>query len=247
MVLAVDAQGITKRYRRTTAVDGVDLSVEPGEIVGVLGRNGVGKTTLVETIAGLRRPDDGTVRVLGVDPFVDALTVRRSLGVQLQQDRFHGALTVSELVALFRSFYSSGERPRDLIQGFGLADSSRIRFDDLSGGQQRRLSIAIALIGRPQVVIVDEPTAGLDPESRRRIWDRLRALSDDGVAIILVSHQMDEVARLCDRAVILRDGRRVAAGPPAAIIDAAGRSSRSRSSPMSLDDAFIALTEEQRR
>jgi len=225
---AVRADDLHKRYGDRTAVDGVSLTVAEGEVLGILGRNGAGKTTTVEMIAGLRRPDSGTVQILGLDPWRDRRRVRQLLGVQLQESELHAALTVSELVRLYRTFYARPADTEELIDAVGLAGHRDVRFEKLSGGQQQRLSIALALVGRPRVVILDELTTGLDPEARRHIWAIVERMRDDGVTVLLVSHLMEEVERLCDRVALLDGGRVVAQDSPAALVEAAGLGQRVR-------------------
>ncbi|MFI0419155.1 ABC transporter ATP-binding protein [Spongiactinospora sp. 9N601] len=223
---AVEADRLSKRYRSTVAVDEVTLPVAAGEIFGILGRNGAGKTTAVELIAGLRRPDRGTVRVLGLDPRRDRARVRQVLGVQLQNSHLHSALTVTELVRLYRTFYRAPVPTAELIESVGLTGSRDTRFDTLSGGQQQRLSVALALVGRPRVVILDELTTGLDPEARRQIWTTVEGLRASGVTVLLVSHAMEEVERLCDRVALLEAGRIVALDSPAGLVRRAGLAQR---------------------
>lgn len=230
---AIETTDLRRTYRARTALDGVDLAVGIGETVGILGSNGAGKSTLVETIAGLRRPTSGSVRVLGLDPWRDRARVRGVLGVQLQNAALHPDLTVAENVRLHRSFHRDGERPDDLIDALGLAEAARIRAQRLSGGQQQRLSVAVALVGRPRIVILDELTTGLDPEGRRDIWELVERLRRRGVTILLVSHSMDEVERLCDRLVMLDHGRVVAAGTADDL--------RARTGAERLEDAFLRL------
>ncbi|QEW03167.1 ABC transporter ATP-binding protein [Microbacterium lushaniae] len=231
---AIRVEGLTKTYRRKVAVADLSLRVAQGETVGILGANGAGKTTTVEMIAGLRAPDRGRVRVLGLDPRRDRAQVRQVLGVQLQEAYLHGALRVEELVKLYRSFYPRPRPADELIEMVGLGEHRRTPFEKLSGGQQQRLSIALALAGRPRVLILDELTTGLDPQGRRRIWSTIEQLKRDGVTILLVSHAMEEVERLCDRVALLDAGRLRALGTPQDLIDLAGTGS--------LDDAFVALT-----
>lgn len=238
---AIRATNLRKEFRRrgrtTVAVDDVGLHVEIGEIVGLLGRNGAGKSTTVDLVSGLRAPDAGTVRVLGHDPRTDRAKVRGVLGVQLQQPRLHDALTVRELVRLHRAFHPTGRDPDELIEAVGLTDSRRTRFADLSGGQMQRTSIAVALVGDPRVVILDELTTGLDPEARRGMLDLVRGLRDDGTTVLLVSHHMDEVEKLCDRAVVLEAGRVVAANTPAGLAADAGLAPDA-----GLEEAYLTLT-----
>jgi ABC-2 type transport system ATP-binding protein len=238
---AIRATNLRKTYRRrgatTVAVADVSLHVEVGEIVGLLGRNGAGKSTIVDLVAGLRRPDAGTVSVLGHDPRADRAKVRGVLGVQLQDAQLHDALTVRELVRLHRSFFPTGRDPDELIDAMGLADRRNTRFAKLSGGQQQRTSIAVALVGEPRVVILDELTTGLDPEARRGMLDLVLDLRENGTTVLLVSHHMDEVERLCDRAVVLDAGRVVAENSPAGLVTDAGLEPGAR-----LEDAYLTLT-----
>lgn len=229
---AIEAKNLYKRYGEVIAVEDVSLSVAPGEVLGLLGANGAGKTTTIELIAGLRKPDRGTVRVLGHDPRRERAAVRRLLGVQLQEATLHGALTVAELLGLYRSFYPDPRPAAELLDLVDLREQAKTRFERLSGGQQQRLSIALALVGRPRVVILDELTTGLDPRARRRIWAGVEALADE--TVLLVSHAMDEVERLCDRVVLLDAGRIVAQGAPAGLVAQTGTGS--------LEEAFVALT-----
>lgn len=226
---ALVAQHVRKTYRTrrrgrppVVALDDVSLTVAPGEVAGVLGRNGAGKSTTVELLAGVRAPDAGWVRVLGLDPRGDRARVRTVLGVQLQAASLHGALTVRELVRLYRSFYRTGLDPDRLVERVGLGASRDTRFERLSGGQQQRVSVALALVGAPRAVILDELTTGLDPEARRSMWALVEDLRADGVTVLLVSHLMEEVERLCDHVTILDAGRVVARGTSAELIDRAG-------------------------
>ncbi|MFA9432168.1 ABC transporter ATP-binding protein [Egicoccus sp. AB-alg2] len=237
MPAAIEVEGLHRRYGDTVAVDDVSFEVRHGEIFGVLGPNGAGKTTTVEIVAGLRRADRGRVRVLGLDPERDRSALRRVLGVQLQRAALHGALKVHELVTLFRSFYPRGRDPDELMRSLGLDEQRDTRFDDLSGGQQQRLSIALALVGDPRVTLLDELSTGLDPEARRGIWRLVEDLRDQGVTIVLVSHQLEEVERLCDRVAVLDRGRVVALDRPDGLAAAAGLPPSA-----SLEDAYLALT-----
>lgn len=231
---AIMADNLTKAYRGRTAVDGITLRIEPGEVFGVLGTNGAGKTTTVEMLAGLRKPDGGDVRIFGFDPRRDRGTVRQILGVQLQQAEMHHSLTVDELIDLYRSFYPDPRPAAELRALVGLEDQRRVRFEKLSGGQQQRLSIALALVGRPRIVILDELTTGLDPHARRRMWTTLEGLRQEDVTVVLVSHAMDEVERLCDRVALIDSGRVVAIDTPAGLTAQGGADS--------LEDAFVSIT-----
>lgn len=234
---AVTVEGLHKQYKQKVAVDDVSLHVAHGEVFGILGTNGAGKTTTVEVIAGLRRLgrlDRGIVRVLGLDPQSDRAALRQVLGVQLQDATLHGALTVEELIRLYRGFYPNPRPVEELIDLVGLGEQRRVRFEKLSGGQQQRLSIALALAGRPRVVILDELTTGLDPRARRQMWVTIEKLRDEGCTILLVSHAMEEVERLCDRLALLDGGRVLVTDTPAGIVAKAGASD--------LDEAFVRLT-----
>lgn len=235
---AIVVEHLYKRYGDTVAVDDVSLTVGVGETMGIVGANGAGKTTTVESIAGLRAPDRGTVRVLGLDPRCDRAALRQTLGVQLQRATLYHALTVSELVDLYRSFYPDPVPSAELLESVELADRSDTRFENLSGGQQQRLSVALALVGRPRVVVLDELTTGLDPRARRRMWSAIARLRADDVTVLLVSHAMDEIEHLCDRVALMVGGRVVAVDAPIGIIERAGTTS--------LDDAFVALTGRER-
>ena len=230
----IQVTNLHKRYEQTVAVDNVSFTVRPAEIFGLLGRNGAGKSTTVEMIAGLVRPDRGAVRVLGHDPFTARTAVRRLLGVQLQDAALHPALTVGELLRLHRSFHREGADVDELIGKLGLSARRDTRFENLSGGEMQRVSVGAALIGRPRVVLLDELTTGLDPEGRRQIWEVVSALRADGLSVLLVSHQMEEVERLCDRVALLDHGRLIALDTPAGLKDHTGSST--------LDDAFLSLT-----
>ncbi|RLV57192.1 ABC transporter ATP-binding protein [Aeromicrobium phragmitis] len=229
---AILAEGLHKQYGDTVAVDDISLRVERGETLGILGMNGAGKTTTVELIAGLRAPDRGSVRVLGLDPRRDRGAVRQVLGVQLQHAYLHGALTVVELLELYRSFYPDPRSTEELLELVELTGQRKTRFEKLSGGQQQRLSIALALAGRPQAVILDELTTGLDPRARRRMWAAVESLREE--TVILVSHAMEEVERLCDRVALIDAGRILASGTPAELV--------AQSGAPNLDEAFVALT-----
>jgi ABC-2 type transport system ATP-binding protein len=227
---AIEVEGLSKRYGRRVAVDDVSFAVAEGEIFGLLGRNGAGKSTTVDCLAGLRVPDHGRIRVAGLDPRQDRRELRQLLGVQLQESELPDRLTVAEAMRLYASFYP---RPADvdgLLAQLDLADKSNTRYRRLSGGQKQRLSIALALIGRPRIAILDELTTGLDPVARRDAWQLIDDIRNQGVTIVLVTHFMDEAARLCDQVAIMRDGRIAALGAPAALAQP------------TLEDAFVALT-----
>lgn len=234
---AVEVHGLHKSYRGKQVLRGIDFEIHEGEVLGLLGRNGAGKSTIVETIAGLRKPDSGSVRVLDLDPVADRREVRTLLGVQLQAHALHSALTVTEMMSMFAAFYPNPADTEELIHAVALSDSRDTRFENLSGGQQQRLSIALALVGRPRVVLLDELSTGLDPEARRKVWKTIDTLRTDGVTVLLVSHLMEEVDRLCDRVVLIDDGVVVADSTPKELIERAGLTDENAT----LDEAFLSL------
>ncbi|MDQ3627397.1 MAG: ABC transporter ATP-binding protein [Actinomycetota bacterium] len=212
----VRVRGLTKTYGARTAVDGVDLDVHAGEIVGLLGANGAGKTTTVECIQGLRPRDAGSVDVLGLDPAVDGNRVRRLVGSQQQESALPDRMRVGEAIALFRGPRAA---PVDgLLEAFGLSSQKRTAFSALSGGQRQRLFLVLAVLNRPRVVILDELTQGLDPAARRDVWDAISVLRDAGTTVLLVTHYMDEAEALCDRVAVMRDGRVVDTGTPEQLV-----------------------------
>ncbi|OLT27257.1 multidrug ABC transporter ATP-binding protein [Actinomadura sp. CNU-125] len=214
----IEVESLTKRYGDVLAVDDIGFTVEPGEIFGILGRNGAGKTTTVECIAGLRRPDAGRIRVLNLDPVRDRARLRRTVGVQLQNSVLPDALKVGEALTLYQSFYSKAADPARLMADLNLTSLRDSPYGALSGGEAQRLSIALALIGKPRIAILDELTTGLDPQARRDTWDLITQIRDTGVTILLVSHFMEEAQRLCDRVAIIDRGRLAALDTPEGLI-----------------------------
>ena len=210
----VTVRGLRKAYGDAVVVDGLDLDVPAGQIVGLIGANGAGKTTTVECIQGLRRLDAGLLRVLGYDPVTQATALRPLIGSQLQDCGLPDRLRVGEAVALFAS--SPGA---DLLEQFGLAQRRRSAFASLSGGERQRLFLVLALLGRPRLVILDELTQNLDPAARRSVWAAIRQLNADGTTVLLVTHEMDEAEELCSRVIVMRDGRVVDSGAPADLVD----------------------------
>ena len=211
---AIQIRGLVKRYGALTAVDGLDLVVERGQTLALLGPNGAGKTSTVECCEGYRRPDAGTVRVLGLDPRADAAALKPRVGVMLQEGGVYPHAHPHEVLALFARFYADPLDPDALLAHVGLDDACRTRYRDLSGGQKQRLALALALVGRPEVVFLDEPTAGLDPAARRSTWDHVRHLQAEGTTIVLTTHLLDEAEELADRVAIVDRGRLVAEGTP---------------------------------
>ena len=213
----IEVAKLQKRYGTQVAVEDVSFSVEAGQIFGIIGRNGAGKTTIVECVSGLRAPDGGSLRVLGLDPRRDHEKLRRHVGVQLQESMLQDRITVAEALTLFASFYPNPARAEQLMDELGLTASARKPYAKLSGGQKQRLSIALALIGNPKVAILDELTTGLDPQARRETWQLVSQVRDRGVTILLVTHFMDEADRLCDRIAVIHRGRVAAIDTPAGL------------------------------
>jgi ABC-2 type transport system ATP-binding protein len=215
----VSVRGLVKAYGNRRVVDGLDLDVAAGEIVGLIGANGAGKTTTVECIQGLRRPDAGTLRVFGLDPLADAGRLRGLIGSQLQSSGLPDRLRVGEAVQLF-----SGGDGAELLEQFGLAERRRSPFAALSGGERQRLFLVLAVVNRPRLVILDELTQGLDPAARRGVWATIDELRGAGTTVLLVTHELDEAEELCDRVVAMRAGRVLDSGTPAELVDRHGGS-----------------------
>ncbi|MFD3659436.1 ABC transporter ATP-binding protein [Streptomyces sp. NPDC058659] len=222
---AIEVQGLHKAYGDRKVVDGVSFEVGEGEIFGILGPNGAGKTTTVECVGGLRTPDEGRVRVCGYDPATQRDEVTRVLGVQLQESELQPKLTVREALDLYASFYERPADRQELAERLGLLPHLRTRFGKLSGGQKQRLFIALALIGDPRVVVLDELTTGLDPRARREAWALVESVRAGGVTVLLVTHFMEEAQRLCDRIAVIDRGRIAALDTPDGLI---GRSSAAK-------------------
>jgi ABC-2 type transport system ATP-binding protein len=235
--VAIHCRGLVKRYpkrdkgrfgwRRSsaamlTAVDGLDLEVAQGECFGLLGPNGAGKTTTVEILEGLLEPDAGAVRVLGESWSEKPRRLRERIGVQLQETQFPEKLTVLEVLTLFRSFYARGCAPREALGLVQLEEKRDSWVRNLSGGQRQRLSLACALVGEPEILFLDEPTTGLDPQSRLQIWGMIGRFRSAGRTVLLTTHYMEEAERLCDRVAIIDHGKVIALGTPAALIASLG-------------------------
>jgi len=212
---ALQISGLVKRFGSAVAVDGVGLELPRGTLLALLGPNGAGKTTTVEIAEGLQRPDAGTVRVLGLDPHRDRARLRPRIGVMPQGGGAYPGVRTAEMLQLVASCAADPLDVRWLLDVLGLAKAARTPFKRLSGGQQQRLSLACAIVGRPELVFLDEPTAGMDPQARRLVWDLLAALRADGVSILLTTHLMEEAETLADQVVIIDRGRVVAQGSPA--------------------------------
>jgi len=214
---AVEIAHLRKTYGALVAVDDVSFSVAEGEIFGILGPNGAGKTTTVECAIGLRSPDAGTIRLLGLDPHADRDEMHEIVGVQLQMGALPDKLRVGELLTMYRSFYRDPADVSELIEALGLAAKRNDYYRSLSGGQRQRLSVALALVGRPKIAVLDEMTTGLDPQARRDAWQLIEGIRDRGVTILLVTHFMEEAGRLCDRLALIDRGRIVALDTPAGL------------------------------
>jgi ABC-type multidrug transport system, ATPase component len=214
----IEVKHLHKRYGDVVAVDDASLTVEQGEILGILGRNGAGKTTTVEIMVGLRPRDRGEVTVLGLDPARDRAELVRRIGVQLQQSELPARMRVWEALDLYASFYPDPADWRELLAEWGLSARRNACFGTLSGGERQRLFIALALVGRPEVVFLDELTTGLDPRARRTAWELIENIRRKGVTVVLVTHFMAEAERLCDRVAVFDRGRVVAVGSPAALV-----------------------------
>ncbi|QEU95668.1 ABC transporter ATP-binding protein [Streptomyces kanamyceticus] len=213
--LAVDVRGLRKRYGDVTAVDGVDLRIEPGEVFGILGPNGAGKSTTVEILQGNRARDGGEVTVLGADPGTAGRAWRSRVGIVWQDESAPAELTVAETVRHFARYYPRPRDPDEVIALVGLEEKATSRIKALSGGQRRRLDVALGVIGGPELLLLDEPTTGFDPAARRQFWALIRTLADEGTTIVLTTHYLEEAEALAHRLAVIAEGRVVARGEPA--------------------------------
>jgi ABC-2 type transport system ATP-binding protein len=214
---AIEIAHLRKTYGTLVAVDDVSFSVAEGEIFGILGPNGAGKTTTVECAIGLRLPDAGTIRLMGLDPHADRDEMHQIVGVQLQAGALPPKLRVGEILHMYRSFYRDPADVGELTEALGLAAKRNDYYRSLSGGQRQRLSVALALIGQPKIAVLDEMTTGLDPQARRDAWELIENIRDRGVTIVLVTHFMEEAERLCDRVALIDNGHIVALDTPASL------------------------------
>ena len=243
---ALRVKGLRKAYDDVVAVDGLDLEVHAGECFGLLGPNGAGKTTTIEICEGLLPADSGSVEVLGRRWESDARDLRELLGIQLQDTQLSEKLTVDETLALFQSFYRDARDVGDVIAEVELGEKRFSRVGGLSGGQKQRLAVACALVGNPQLLFLDEPTTGLDPQSRRQMWDLIAKFQADGKTIVLTTHYMEEAERLCDRVAIVDHGHVIALGSPSELIETVDLSHlpppEPRKTSATLEDVFVSLT-----
>lgn len=215
----IDTAGLRKVYGKTVALDGLDLEVGRGEVFGIVGPNGAGKTTTIDCIAGMRSPDGGTLSVLGMDPERSASALRRRIGLQQQESELPERIRVSEALELFGTLFGATPDVRGLLQKVGLTDKTGEYFASLSGGQKRRLFVALALVNDPELILLDELTSGLDPRGRRQLWTLVEEARGAGRTVIISTHYMDEAERLCDRVAIVHRGRTVAVDTPKALIE----------------------------
>jgi ABC-2 type transport system ATP-binding protein len=228
---SIAVHGLSHRYGGVLAVDSISFEIRAGEIFGLLGPNGAGKTTTLECILGLIAPDDGRIEIAGTDARADARAARAKIGAVLQACGLQDKITPREALDLFAAFYPRSLKTGDLLSRFGLVEKADALFETLSGGQKQRLALALAFVGNPQVLVLDEPTTGLDPQMRRDVQDHIRAMKDSGRAILLATHDMEEATRLCDRVGIIAAGRIIATGTP-----------RDLMAEGSLEDAILRLT-----
>ena len=222
MIAAIAVQGLSRRYGAVQAIDGVSFEVGAGEVFGLLGPNGAGKTTTLECILGLTKPDQGRIEICGIDAC--RRQAREKTGAVLQATGLQDKITPREALDLFASFYRAPLSSEVLLQRFGLVEKADAAFETLSGGQKQRLALALAFAGNPQALLLDEPTAGLDPQIRREVQGHIRAMKDDGRAILLSTHDMDEAEQLCDRIAVIARGRIVAVGTPHELMAGSGAS-----------------------
>jgi ABC-2 type transport system ATP-binding protein len=242
---ALTVKGLRKSYGDVVAVDGLDLEVSTGECFGLLGPNGAGKTTTIEICEGLLSRDAGEVNVLGRTWESDSGELRQRLGIQLQDTQLSEKLTVAETLRLFRSFYDRGRTVDEVIDIVEIGEKRNARIGSLSGGQKQRLAVACALVGDPELLFLDEPTTGLDPQSRRQLWKLIEDLQATGRTIVLTTHYMEEAERLCDRVAIVDHGHIIALGTPRELMDSIGESHPPpppQATSATLEDVFVALT-----
>jgi ABC-2 type transport system ATP-binding protein len=233
--IPVRLRGVSKRYESTTAVSGLDLDVQAAEVLALLGPNGAGKTTTVEMCEGFVRPDGGTIEVFGLDPIADNARVRERIGVMLQGGGGYPAARAGEMLNLVAAYAANPLDPQWLLDTLGLTESAHTTYRRLSGGQQQRLALACALVGRPELVFLDEPTAGMDAHARLVVWELIDALRRDGVTVVLTTHQLAEAEELADRIVIIDHGVAVASGTPSELMHSGAENQLRFTAPPMLD------------
>jgi len=226
MTQVIEVRNLHKAYDGVTAVDDVSFNVDEGEIFGIIGPNGAGKTTTIESVIGLRKPDGGSVSVLGLDPQTEARKLGNRIGTQLQEAALPERMKVWEALDLYASFYEKTVPWEPLVEQWGLAEKRNTQFGGLSGGQKQRLFISLALLNDPQIVFLDELTSGLDPQARRATWDLIRAIREQGKTVVLITHFMDEVEALADRVVVIDQGRVIALDTPDGLIASLNRETK---------------------
>ena len=238
--LAIEVTQLGVRYGDRAAVDGVSFSARPGEVLALLGPNGAGKTSTVEALEGYRTPSSGTVRVLGLDPHADATALAPRVGVMLQRNGVYLTLGPAEVLRLFSAYYGSrGRSSQEVLDEVGLRSVANTPWRRLSGGEQQRLSLGMALVGKPEVAFLDEPTAGMDPSARQTLWGIIRSLRDGGACVVLTTHYLEEAEKLADRVVILDHGHMVADGSPAQLMSASVADEIRFGAPPGLDTADL--------
>jgi ABC-2 type transport system ATP-binding protein len=241
----IRVSNLVKRYGSFEAVKGISFEVYPGEIFGLLGPNGAGKSTTLEIMETLREKTSGSIAIRGLDTECDKSQIKKMIGVQLQASGYYPSLNLTELIALFSGLYNRKTDAMELLQRVNLTEKAKSKYKQLSGGQKQRFSIATTLINDPEIVFLDEPTTGLDPQARRNLWDLIRDIRSKGTTIILTTHYMDEAEQLCDRIAIMDEGKIIALAPPDRLIDdlvASGFERPRQVKAASLEDVFIHLT-----
>lgn len=241
----IKVSGLTKRYGNKTTVKGISFDVKEGEVFGILGPNGAGKTTTLEMIEALRPIDDGTVLLDGIDVKKDPASVKEIIGIQLQSTAFFDKLTLREQLQMFDGLYGTSTSPDELLEEVQLTDKAKSYVEKLSGGQKQRFSIAAALVNKPRVLFLDEPTTGLDPQARRNLWDLISSIKTKGITVVLTTHYMDEAELLCDRIAIMDNGEIVTIDTPKNLVKALikrGFKKAQHVEQANLEDVFIDLT-----